>query len=223
MKLCSETISILKNFSTINKSIAFDGGNTIKTISPQRTVLAEATIAESINQPFAVYDLSKFLAILSMMPDADIELGTTSMKITSDDRTVKYAYCDRDMIEAPPAGKSIKVDSSAATFNLSRESFVELMKALGVLAVPNLVFLGKEGKLIGRVTQIDNRLSNSFDVSVGETAATFAAVINVDNLRLIPDDYKVTLSADGVVALFEAQSVPLKYWVALESTSSFSS
>ena len=46
MKLSDKTLSLLKNFSTINQSILFKKGTRLRTISVMKNILAEATIAE---------------------------------------------------------------------------------------------------------------------------------------------------------------------------------
>ena len=48
MKLSDKTISLLKNFSTINQSILFKEGNSLRTISVVKNILAEATIEEDL-------------------------------------------------------------------------------------------------------------------------------------------------------------------------------
>ena len=46
MKVSSQTLSVLKNFSEINENILVKPGNTITTISTLKNVLAQATIDE---------------------------------------------------------------------------------------------------------------------------------------------------------------------------------
>ena len=59
MKLSDNTVQILKNFSGINQSLQFKQGNTLKTISPLKTIFVEATINENFPKEFALYDLNK--------------------------------------------------------------------------------------------------------------------------------------------------------------------
>ena len=66
MKLSDNTISILKNFSGINQSLLFKQGNTLKTISVMKNILAEATIEEDFPKDFGIYDLNQFLNGLSL-------------------------------------------------------------------------------------------------------------------------------------------------------------
>ena len=61
MKLSDKTLTLLKNFSSINQSILFKKGSSLKTISVMKNILAEATIAEELPQDFGIYDLGQFL------------------------------------------------------------------------------------------------------------------------------------------------------------------
>ena len=49
MNLSSDTLSLLKNFSEINQGILVKPGNTIKTISNMKNILAEAQISETFS------------------------------------------------------------------------------------------------------------------------------------------------------------------------------
>ena len=66
MKLSKETITILKNFATINSGIYFKQGSTISTVSPQKNILADAEISENIPKSFGIYDLNNFLSAISI-------------------------------------------------------------------------------------------------------------------------------------------------------------
>ena len=69
MKLSSDTINLLKNFASINQGIYFKQGKTIKTISTNKNILAEANIAEEFTTEFGVYDLNNFLSVISLHKD----------------------------------------------------------------------------------------------------------------------------------------------------------
>ena len=55
MKVSSQTLSVLKNFSEINENILVKPGNTIRTISTLKNVLAQATIEENFDTKSLVY------------------------------------------------------------------------------------------------------------------------------------------------------------------------
>ena len=46
MKLSNETLTILKNFASINSGLEFKEGNKLATMSPTKSVLAKATIGD---------------------------------------------------------------------------------------------------------------------------------------------------------------------------------
>ena len=54
MKVSSETINILKNFSGINSNLVFKPGKELKTISEAKTIMATASILEDFPVQFGV-------------------------------------------------------------------------------------------------------------------------------------------------------------------------
>ncbi len=73
MKISSETLNILKNFSNINSSLVVKSGNTIRTISPAKNILAKFECPEQFSNDFAVYDLNEFLGGLYLYKDPDFD------------------------------------------------------------------------------------------------------------------------------------------------------
>ena len=47
MKISEKTFDVLKNFSTINPSIAVKAGNVLRTVSEQKNILAKVTLRAS--------------------------------------------------------------------------------------------------------------------------------------------------------------------------------
>ena len=73
MKLSESTLSLLKNFSTINQSILFKQGTRLRTISVMKNILAEATVSEELPKDFGIYDLSQFLNGLSLHNNPELD------------------------------------------------------------------------------------------------------------------------------------------------------
>ena len=67
MKLNTNTQNILKNFSEINTNILIKPGKELSTISTMRNIFAKASIDESFDTEFGIYDLNEFLAVVSGM------------------------------------------------------------------------------------------------------------------------------------------------------------
>ena len=72
MKLSDRTINLLKNFATINQSILFKQGKSLRTISVMKNILAEANIDEDFPQEFGVYDLSQLLNSLGLFQEPEL-------------------------------------------------------------------------------------------------------------------------------------------------------
>ena len=215
MKFSNETMSVLKNFSSINPSIVFKSGSTIRTISPQKTVMAAATIGETVEQQAGVYDLSRFLATLSLFENPEVVFGTDRFTIKGGKSELKYTYTSESLIVSPPE-KDIVVPDPEATINVSWQAIDSVIRATGVLQLPEVAF-SSDGSTI-TLSAVDSKTStaDSYDVIIAEDVETppFNMIIKTDNLKLVPTDYEVTLSSKGM-AHFKSDKV--QYWIAIES------
>ena len=81
MKLNENTKDILKNFSEINTNILIKPGNQLATISTMRNIFAKATISESFEKEFGIYDLNEFLSVVSSLNKPEITLQDKFMTI----------------------------------------------------------------------------------------------------------------------------------------------
>ena len=54
MKLSNETVTVLKNFSTINQNLVIKPGNSINTMSAMKNIVAKAIVTEDFPQAFAI-------------------------------------------------------------------------------------------------------------------------------------------------------------------------
>ena len=82
MKLTSNTISILKNFSTINQNLMVKTGNTLSTMSAMKNIVAQAEVTETFPQEFAIYDLNEFLSALSLFEEPELNFRDQYVTIT---------------------------------------------------------------------------------------------------------------------------------------------
>jgi hypothetical protein len=79
MKLSDKTLTLLKNFSSINQSILFKEGSSLRTISVMKNILAEATIEEELPKDFGIYDLNQFLNGLNLHQNAELDFVNETM------------------------------------------------------------------------------------------------------------------------------------------------
>ena len=63
LKLSQETLGVLKNFASLNSNILVRPGSTLSTVTPVKNVMAEATVEETFDTEFGIWDLNKFLGV----------------------------------------------------------------------------------------------------------------------------------------------------------------
>lgn len=217
MKFSENTLAVLKNFAGINPSIVFKPGNVIRTISPQKTVMAAAKIDESIESVAAIYDLSRFLATLSLFDNPDIEFGQNKFAIKSDRSRVNYTYAAESMIISPP-DKDINVPSPEVKVQVNWDDIQKVIRAASVLQLGEIAFKGDGQSVSLAAIDSKNPTADAFDVVVGESKSHFEMIIKVENLKLMPKNYEVSLSSKGM-AHFKSDTI--QYWVAIEKHSKF--
>jgi len=219
MKLDQRTIQVLKNFSGINPSILFREGNILKTITPTKTILAKATLEQEFPSSFAIYDLNKFLSVLSLFDEPDLQIGAKSVVIKSGGKKVNYVFADPNTIVAPKDDKEIRFPDPAVSFTLTMEALADVTKALGVLRQPEISVVGDGSNITLQTTNSKDPTSDVYSVEVGETDQVFTAIFKAENLRLLADTYQVDIASQGI-SRFTSKDV--EYFIAIEANSKFS-
>ena len=221
MKLSVETVNVLKNFASINPSLLVKAGNTLATVCPSKRILAEANILEEFPREFAIYDLSKFLAILSLFKDPILSFEETHLVITPSggggERAVNYFYSNPDYIKTK-ADKKVKMPDIALAFDLSSDDLQSLLRAASVLQAPDMAIVSENGKLSIRVCNKKDPTANSWHFHLAESDEKFCFWFAVDTLKMLPGDYRVSV-AEKAVAKFEGEQAT--YWIAMEADSTY--
>ena len=151
MKLSQETTAILKNFSHINQGIYFKKGNVISTMSPQKNILADATISEEIPQDFGIYDLNNFLSVTSLFKEgSELEFDDKHVIIKGlgGRSKIKYRITDPSMIVVAP-DKRPNLPSVDVKFTFSKDDFEWVIKTATVLGAPHLA-VESDGSTVDR-------------------------------------------------------------------------
>ena len=220
MKLTKDTLDVLKNFASINSGIEFKKGNTIRTMSSGKTVLAKATLKDEFPQDFCVYDLNQFLSVHSMFDNTEIEFDDKNVIFKSGTKkSTKYRKTAKEMIVTAP-DKELSLPSVDITFTLTKEDFADLLKSASILQSPHIAVESQGDKIVLTTfnAKDDSAHTNSIEVGDGN-GKKFKMVFLTDNLKMIPGAYDVEISAKGL-ATFKNKSVDIQYWVATESKES---
>ena len=220
MKLSDSTLSLLKNFSTINQSILFKQGTRLRTISVMKNILAEATIDEEFPKDFGIYDLNQYLNGLALHNNPELNFENDGYVVIKEGRSrSKYFFADPSVIITPPE-KSIDLPSEDVTFDLSTDQLDKLLKAAAIYQLPDLAVVGKDGVVKVVVRDKKNETSNDFAITVGETDATFSFNFKVENIKILPGTYTVVVS-QKLLSRFTNKNQDLVYYIALEPDSTF--
>ena len=217
--LSKKTLDVLKNFSTINSSIVFRKGSTVRTISNAENILAKFTGEEVFPSDFAIYDLSQFLSGISLFNDPQLEFTSNDFVSIRGGRTsAKYYFSDPEITLKSAPERNVNFPGADIQFNLSGDDLIALQKASAVYGLPDLTFQSEEGldtiKIILR--DKENDTSNTYDITVaGCTSGTFSLDLKIENIRLLPGDYTVKVSKH-LISEWTNTDVDLTYYIALE-------
>ncbi len=224
MQLSNDTINVLKNFGAINQGILFKKGKVLKTMSSGKNILAEVTIKEDIPTEFGIYDLNKFLSVVSLHKDnPTFEFGDKEVKIVGNKgrSKMKYRFCEPTMIVTPPE-KQLAMPNPEVSFSLSAEDFDWIMKAAGVLGSPQIAVESDGSKVT--ITAFDSSDSSAhtdaLEVSAGN-GDKFRFIFKTEHIaKLLFGGYDVQISSKGI-SNFKHKTVNLQYWVSTETGSTF--
>ena len=220
MKLSDKTLSLLKNFSSINQSILFKEGSKLRTISVMKNILAEATVDEEFTKDFGIYDLNQFLNGMSLHHKPELDFGNDGyVMIREGKMRSKYFFADPNVIVTPP-DKEISLPTEDVCFELSTDQLDKLLKAAAVYQLPDICAVGEAGVVKLVVRDKKNDSSNDFAIVVGETNNEFCFNFKVENIKVLPGSYNVVVSSK-LLSRFSSKNYDLTYYIALEPDSTF--
>ena len=219
-KISKDTFDVFKNFATINSNILVKPGNVVRTVSPVKNVMAEATISETFDTQFGIWDLNKFLGTVSLFTDPEFYFEDNKVVIQGKNgASVVYYYAEPRLLTT--IDKEIKMPEVVVNFTLTNSGLNEIQKAASVLQLPDLAVRSNNTGTIELVA-LDKKdpSSNIYSLEVGdnETAAEFDFYFKVENIKVLPGDYDVSVT-EKIVSQFEHNTKDLNYWIALESDS----
>ena len=222
MELTEKTLTVLKNYATINPNVVINNGNVIKTISEAKNVLSTAEVDVEFPKQVGIYDLSEFLSVLSLVDSPRLTFEDNNFLISdgSGRTRIKYFYSDIDMLTVP--NKDIVMPECEVSFSLDRETLTRVKRAASVLGHTEMSLSVVNDVLQLSVIDQNDKTSNVFSIDVdGEYKdPNFNFVFNIANLKMVDDDYRVDISSQ-LISHFVTEISGIQYWVALEKTSTY--
>jgi hypothetical protein len=217
MKIDTNTINVLKNFAKINPSIVFPEGNVLKTISPSKTIMAKSEVTTHFEKRFAIYNLDRFISTLSLFNDPELNFKDKFVEIYDSNRKIRYTYADEGTITKAPE-KEISLPSIDVTFTLSNENLKDVEKGASVLQLPEIIVVGDGSTISLQAADSKNSTSDVYSVEIGTTDKVFKAIFKLENIKIIPGEYTVSISARGISHFVGKEA---EYWIAVEQSSTF--
>jgi hypothetical protein len=214
MKLSDNTISVLKNYSTINQNLMINMGSTLSTMSAMKNIVAQATVEETFEQDVAIYDLNEFLACMSLFQNLDLDFQDDFVIMKGEsNNSLKYWYSDPSVVTT--VSSAIEMPECEVNFTLSTEQLSDITKAAATIGAPDMVLEG--GNL--RVTDKKNDTANSYSMNVFERGdADYKFWFKVENLKLMSGTYAVNVSSNKI-SNFKNTNADIEYFIALEPES----
>lgn len=219
MQFNKEIIDILKNFSLINQSILFKEGNRISTVSPQKDIMATVEIQENIPRDFAIYDLNEFLGILSLMPNCTANFTDSQIILTNKSSKVKYTFAhESTIVSATYKDIPVPKESIITEFELSYETFNNIIKASSILKFEDIMIEGTDGKIEIRAVNKKNESSSSYVYTVENVILPFTSNFKkkfiINSFKLKESNYLITVPTMNLLKFTSIPNNKMKYWIA---------
>jgi len=218
MKLSNETVSVLKNFSTINQNLVIKSGSTITTMSAMKNIVAKADVKEDFPQDFAIYDLNEFLSVITFFENPELQFEDSFVIVTEEgSRTrARYFFSDPSVVTTPT--KPITMPECEVKLNISSDILDRITRGASVIGAPDLAL--ESGTL--KATDKKNDTANDFqmDIEVESDSNDYKFWFKVENLKLIPDSYDVQISSKSI-SHFKNSKGDVEYFIALEPESTY--
>ena len=225
MKLSEHTISVLKNFASINQNLVIKEGSELQTMSAMKNIVARSGVEENFPKEMAIYDLNEFLAALSLFSSPVLEFDEQYVTIKEESNptnSLKYFYSDPSVVQSP--SKTITMPSEDITFELTSGDLSKMKRASAVIGAPDMVLENTDEPFKSILNAIDkkNDTANNYSLDISTNGdGQFKFYFKVENLKLMDGSYDVSVSSRNI-SNFKSKNSDVEYWIALELESTYS-
>ena len=222
MKLSEHTISVLKNFASINQNLVIREGSELQTMSAMKNIVARSGVEENFPKEMAIYDLNEFLAALSLFSSPVLEFDEQYVTIKEESNptnSLKYFYSDPSVVTSP--SKMINMPSNEVKFTMSNDDLSKLKRAASAIGAPDMVLEKNGAGSSLTVKDKKNDTANNYSLDVNtQSDGEFNFFFKVENLKLLDGTYDVEVSAKNI-SHYKNKNSDIEYWIALEPESTY--
>jgi hypothetical protein len=218
MKLSKETLALIKNYASINSNLLLKAGNKLSTLAVGNTIMSTVTVTETFPSEFGIYDVNEFLGALSLFDDADLEFSDKYVTMSQGKGSIKYFAAAESAMVVPK--KDITFPDAEINFTLDANVYSMILKTAPLLKSSDVSLVGNGSTIAIVVVDKKNQTGNAYNYELGTTTLNFKINLKIDNLKMLPGDYDVSISSKKI-SRFKAKGSDLVYYVAVEADSTF--
>ena len=230
MKISSETLSVLKSFTTINPVIYMGNDkNSIQVVKTDKSLIGVFQTAETFDKECCFWNTPQLLATIDTLggENADLEFDDKFIKISGEGTNVKYLYTDERVVmknNPKPLGftrysRLFEKNEGYFEFEIKKDILDKVLKLSKILELETVLIKFDNGQGQIHLVKDENSEGHNFDIEVkGEGSGEI--MLNLNNLQIIPGDYTVMIEQTvkdkkiRKVSKWTNKNVPLFYLVA---------
>jgi hypothetical protein len=224
VSISNDTLSVLRNFSSINPNVVLKPGQEVKTISEAKNILAVADIGEDFPTEMGIYDLNEFLSVVNLVDKPQLNFGDNHVDIVGGNSKVKYFFSDSSILTTPQ--KDITMPDCEVEVSFTDDTLSQIRKAASALGHSEMSITATDDGVNIKVFDSKDSSANIYNVQLANDAGykegQFEFVINISNLKLLDGDYEVKISSK-LISEWKNTTKPVRYYIALEKNSKYNS
>lgn len=222
MKVSAKTLEILKNFAQIEPTgLVFPVGSEIATTPVGiQNIIAEAEIEETIDERFAINDISQLYNCLTSFDNPTMKLDGLKLVVqdlkNNQGRFVLNTASER-IVKRPP-GVQLN-DEINMSFSLTQDLLGRILKSVAIVQSPQILVEGDGANIAITGIDRDNSGVNQFTIDVGQTGFVGKVYILSELLTKLyrNTDYAVAVSVpSNGGGMIRFQGDKLRYYIAVE-------
>ena len=224
VSISNDTLSVLRNFSSINPNVVLKPGQEVKTISEAKNILAVADIGEDFPTEMGIYDLNEFLSVVNLVDKPQLNFGDNHVDIVGGNSKVKYFFSDSSILTTPQ--KDITMPDCEVEVSFTDDTLSQIRKAASALGHSEMSITATDDGVNIKVFDSKDSSANIYNIQLandaGYTEGQFEFVININNLKLLDGDYEVKISSK-LISEWKNTTQAVRYYIALEKNSNYNS
>ena len=224
VSISNDTLSVLRNFSSINPNVVLKPCQEVKTISEAKNILAVADIDENFPTEMGIYDLNEFLSVVNLVDNPQLNFGDNHVDIAGGNSKVKYFFSDSSILTTPQ--KDITMPDCEVEVSFTDDTLSQIRKAASALGHSEMSISATDDGVNIKVFDSKDSSANIYNIQLandgGYKEGQFEFVININNLKLLDGDYEVKISSK-LISEWKNTTKPVIYYIALEKNSNYNS